>query len=138
VSTAFAWRFKLWPTGCSPNSTNVLVLASSPALIPSTDHINPGGDHDCVSLAGLNALLGLGRAGYPGWQYPIVCQTDTGFVKFDNYNGHWGKQEELNKFLQVYTIEKARLEARKKGHLVSEAKLEDGSIKVTVHVGGAA
>ena len=74
----------------------------------------------------------------PGWQYPIVCQTDTGSVKFDNYNGHWGKQEELNKFLQAYTVEKARLEARKKGHRVSEAKLEDGSIKVTVHVGGAA
>ena len=74
----------------------------------------------------------------PGWQYPIVCQTDTGSVKFDNYNGHWGKQEELNKFLQAYAVEKARLEARKKGHRVSESKLEDGSIKVTVHVGGAA
>jgi len=59
-------------------------------------------------------------------------------VKYDNYNGAWGRQEELNKFLQAYAVEKARIEARKKGHRVSEAKLEDGSIKVIVHVGGAA
>ena len=74
----------------------------------------------------------------PGWNYPVVCETQSGAVKYDNYQGHWGRQEELNKFLQAYAVEKARIEARKKGHRVSEAKLEDGSIKVTVHVGGAA
>ena len=74
----------------------------------------------------------------PGWNYPVVCETQSGAVKYDNYQGHWGPQEELNKFLQAYAVEKARIEARKKGHRVSEAKLEDGSIKVTVHVGGAA
>ena len=74
----------------------------------------------------------------PGWNYPVVCETQSGAVKYDNYQGHWGRQEELNKFLQAYAVEKARIEARKKGHRVSESKLEDGSIKVTVHVGGAA
>jgi len=74
----------------------------------------------------------------PGWNFPVVCETQSGTVKFDNYNGAWGQQEELNKFLQAYSVEKCRIEARKKGHRVSEAKLEDGSIKVTVHVGGAA
>ena len=59
-------------------------------------------------------------------------------MKYDNYQGHWGRQEELNKFLQAYAVEKARIEARKKGHRVSECKLEDDSIRVTVHVGGAA
>jgi hypothetical protein len=59
-------------------------------------------------------------------------------LKYDNYQGNWGRQEELNKFLQAYAVEKARIEARKKGHRVTEAKLEDGSIRVTVHVGGAA
>jgi len=74
----------------------------------------------------------------PGWNYPVVCELSTGSLKFDNYNEAWGRQEELNKFLQGYAVEKARIEARKKGHRVSESKLEDGSIKVTVHVGGAA
>ena len=74
----------------------------------------------------------------PGWQYPVVCESQSGKVSYDNYNGAWGRREELNKFLQAYAVEKARIEARKKGHRVTESKLEDGSIRVTVHVGGAA
>ena len=72
----------------------------------------------------------------PGWRYPVVCDTSTGAVKFDNYGGAWGKQAELNRFLQGYAVEKAKIEARKKGYRVAETKLEDGSIKVTVTVGG--
>ena len=74
----------------------------------------------------------------PGWRYPIVCNLLTGELRFDNYNGHWGPQAELHKFLQAYAVEKAKIEARKKGHSVSETQLQDGSIKVTVRVGGAA
>ena len=74
----------------------------------------------------------------PGWNYPLVCNSQTGALQYDNYNGHWGEQRELNRFLQAYAVEKARIEARKKGHRVTEATLEDGSIRVTVHVGGAA
>ncbi len=74
----------------------------------------------------------------PGWTYPVVCHTQTGAVQYDNYGGHWGAQQELHKFLQAYAVEKAKIEARKKGHSVSEARLEDGSIRVTVKVGGAA
>ena len=74
----------------------------------------------------------------PGWSYPVVCNLQTGQLQYDNYQGHWGEQKHLNSFLQAYAVEKARIEARKKGHRVSECKLEDGSIRVTVHVGGAA
>lgn len=72
------------------------------------------------------------------WTCPVVCNLQTGQGSYDNYNGAWGRKEELNKFLQAYAVEKARIEPRKKGHRVSETKLEDGSIRVTVHVGGAA
>jgi hypothetical protein len=71
----------------------------------------------------------------PGWNYPVVCELSTGSLKFDNYNGAWGRQEELNRFLQGYAVEKTKIEARKKGHTCSETRLEDGSVRVTVHVG---
>ena len=73
-----------------------------------------------------------------GWSYPVVCNLQTGQVQYDNYNGHWGEQKQLNAFLQAYAVEKAKIEARKKGHSVSETPLQDGSIRVTVKVGGAA
>ena len=74
----------------------------------------------------------------PNWQYPVVCNTQTGAVQYDNFNGAWGEQKHLNAFLQAYAVEKAKIEARKKGHSCSETRLEDGSIRVTVRVGGAA
>jgi hypothetical protein len=74
----------------------------------------------------------------PGWQYPVVANLQTGQVQYDNYNGHWGEQKHLNSFLQAYAVEKARIEARKKGHTCSETRMQDGSIRVTVRVGGAA
>ena len=74
----------------------------------------------------------------PGWRYPVVADLKTGQLQYDNYGGHWGPQAELHRFLQGYSVEKAKIEARKKGHSVSETRLTDGSIKVTVRVGGAA
>ena len=74
----------------------------------------------------------------PGWNYPVVCETQSGAVKYDNYQGHWGEQKYLNSFLQAYAVEKAKIEGRKKGHTCSETRLEDGSIIVTIRVGGAA
>ncbi len=74
----------------------------------------------------------------PGWTYPVVANLQTGQVQYDNYNGHWGEQKHLHSFLQAYAVEKAKIEARKKGHTCSETRLQDGSIRVTVRVGGAA
>jgi len=74
----------------------------------------------------------------PGWNYPVVANLQTGQVQYDNFNGHWGEQKHLHSFLQAYAVEKAKIEARKKGHSVSETSLQDGSIKVTIRVGGAA
>ena len=68
----------------------------------------------------------------PGWQYPVVCNLETGAVDYDNYNGSWGKQEELDKFLQAYAVEKAIYEAQKGGYSVYEEMLSDGSIKLNL------
>lgn len=74
----------------------------------------------------------------PNWSFPVVCDLQSGAVQFDNYGGNWGEQKHLNSFLQAYAVEKSKIEARKKGHTCSETRLEDGSIKVTIRVGGAA
>ena len=71
----------------------------------------------------------------PGWQYPVVVDTLSGTMKFDNYEGHWGEQQELDHFLQAYAVEKAKLEARKKGYTVNEQALQDGGIKLQIVTG---
>jgi hypothetical protein len=74
----------------------------------------------------------------PGWMYPIVCQLETGEVRFDNFEGRWGDRAELDRFLQRYAVEKAVLEARRRGHSVVEQALKDGSIKLTIQIGANA
>ena len=72
----------------------------------------------------------------PGWTYPAVIDTSTGTIATDTYNGAWGNVRELDRLLQAYAVEKARIEARKAGHSVTEQALADGSIKLTIQVGG--
>ena len=67
----------------------------------------------------------------------MVADTATGQVRYDNYNGSWGRQEHLDRLLQAYACEKARIEALRRGHSVVEQALPDGSVKLTVTVGGA-
>jgi len=68
----------------------------------------------------------------PNWRFPIVIDIVKGEIAFDNFNGRWGDQQQLNRFVQLYAVEKAKLEARKQGHAVSEHTLSDGSIKVQI------
>lgn len=74
----------------------------------------------------------------PGWNYPVVFDLTSAQAQYDNYGGHWGAQRELNRFLQAYATEKAKIEARKRGHSVTEQPLADGSIKLTILVAGGA
>ena len=49
----------------------------------------------------------------PDWVYPLVVNTTTGQAAFDNYQGAWGRQEHLDRFMQMYAIEKTKLELEK-------------------------
>ncbi len=68
----------------------------------------------------------------PGWNYPVVCDLTTGELKYDNFNGHWGAEAQLQSFMQLYPVEKAKLEARRAGHTATEQTLQDGSIRVQI------
>jgi hypothetical protein len=74
----------------------------------------------------------------PDWNYPVVFDTAKGEARYDNFGGSWGEQKHLDRFMQAYAVERAKLEARKKGHSVTEQALTDGSIKLTVQVAGGA
>jgi len=91
------------------------------------------GSHRLFSgeVAGLGVQL-------PDWKYLAVCQLDSGEIRYDNYGGRWGEQQHLDQFIQAYAVERAKAEARRKGHTCTEQQLADGSIKLTVSVGGAA
>src|SRR5207237_9938256 len=73
----------------------------------------------------------------PDWQYPVAIDTLTGVVRYDNFERAWGEPAHLNRFLQAYAVEKAKLEARKKGYAVAEQQLVDGSIRLQIAEGGA-
>jgi len=53
-------------------------------------------------------------------------------------NRHWGDQKQLDQLLQAYAVEKAKIEARKRGHTVTEQQLADGSVKLTIQLAGGA
>ena len=110
---------------------------------------------DAIAVAAACGRLGLTAAEYktvklfsgeatglaielPGWRYPVVAKCETGELAYDNFEGRWGEQKELDRFMQAYAVEKCRLEARRRGHTITEQPLQDGSIKVTVQVAGGA
>lgn len=68
----------------------------------------------------------------PGWEYPLVIDTGSGNMRYDNFEGHWGNPKQLNEFLQMYAVEKAKLEATKQGYRCHEQSLQDGSIKLQI------
>ena len=66
------------------------------------------------------------------WRYPLVIDVQTGEVRYDNYGGAWGAQEQLDRLLQCYAAEKVKIEARKRGYVVSEQALDNGSIRLQI------
>ena len=74
----------------------------------------------------------------PEWLYPVVVDTATGTIRYDNYGGAWGDVRHLHRFLQAYAVERARGEARRKNYATTEQSLADGSILVEIEVGGSA
>jgi hypothetical protein len=74
----------------------------------------------------------------PGWIYPAVVDLASGAMRYDNYEGRWGDPAQIGRFLQAYAVEKASIEARKRGHIVKEQPLADGSIRLIIGVGGVA
>lgn len=66
----------------------------------------------------------------PDWQYPVVIDLKSKQVHYDNYNGSWGDEKELDKLKQAYAVCAAKDKAVKQGFQVQEKTLKDGSIQL--------
>jgi hypothetical protein len=87
---------------------------------------------------GTATIFGTSKTGtivkLPGWNYPIVIARETGEIHFDNYGGSWGHRRHLDAFRQAYAVEKAKAEATRKGHRVTEKTTADGKIELEITV----
>ena len=74
----------------------------------------------------------------PDWLYPVVIDTATGQARYDHYEGCWGDERHLHRFLQAYVVERSRLEPTEE---LSHHRAIPGrrvSILVEIEVGGPA
>ena len=72
------------------------------------------------------------------WVYPVIADLASGTLKNDDFGGRWGDHRHLDRFLQAYACERAKAEARRRGHQVVEQQLANGAIKLTIQVQGGA
>lgn len=54
------------------------------------------------------------------WKYPVVIDTNKGELAYDNFNGSWGKQEQLDTLLQEYVKQEAVDVYSAQGYMVDE------------------
>lgn len=80
-------------------------------------------------LFGGSSIEGLALS-LPGWNYPVVIDA-AGKAHYDNYNGAWGQEIELDKLIQAYTVEQAAEQCRNSGYSVEETVEADGLIQLT-------
>jgi hypothetical protein len=54
-----------------------------------------------------------------GWSHPVIIDAE-GKAYFDNYQGHWGKIEELDSLIQDYSKEVTLETLQQQGYYVTE------------------
>ena len=130
-------------SGCAAGDT--AGEADGPVTITYTNFISNDGNEENLqkivdAFEEVNPDVTVEVTTLPYADYGTALQTDlaAGTVRYDTYEGRWGEPAQLGRFLQAYALEKATLEARRRGHSVSERRLADGSVRLTVAVGGAA
>ena len=65
--------------------------------------------HLAEPVSGTTRLFSTSATGlivqFPAWRYPVVCETETGQIHYDNFENHWGDRAVLDQFLQAYAVE---------------------------------
>ena len=109
------------------NKDNVVKAARELAF-----EVLPAGTHkmfDGQTVVGYGVKL-------PAWKYPAYVRED-GKVVYDNYNEAWGKQVELDKLIQRYSVLQTVDTARSEGYLCAQNTLENGDVEILMTVDAA-
>jgi len=69
----------------------------------------------------------------PGWRYPAVV-TEEGELRYDNYNGRWGKQEVLDELVQEYAVQLVHKKALEQGLTLVSQKTTQGEVEIVLAV----
>lgn len=67
------------------------------------------------------------------WRYPLGVNAQTGEAKFDNYNGSWGNERELDAFHQKYAeavAVEAAGELERDGFILDRAVAANGDVEL--------
>ena len=71
----------------------------------------------------------------PGFAYPLVI-TAEGDLKMDLYHERWGSQKVVDRFIQAYGVAAVKEIAKEQNWgVISQATLEDGSVKIMLDGG---
>lgn len=62
----------------------------------------------------------------PGWRYPAVIDAQ-GLLHYDNYNGHWGNIQELDRLVHEYSVEATTQWALLQGYSASQQTDAEGN-----------
>lgn len=89
-------------------------------------------DGDVFRMYDGRQATGLGVS-LPGWNYPVVISPETGEVTYDNYNGRWGEQIELDRLFQQFVVENARQYAEDHGYRL-ELQHDAATGEITGHL----
>lgn len=69
------------------------------------------------------------------WIYPVVCDTATGKVHSDNFNGRWGDQQHFDRLVNEYQQQAMMETAQQLGHEYTSQEV-DGGIEFQIVVQG--
>lgn len=109
---------------------------------PDIHFVAPGTRNSVATIAdatGTHKLYGGSVKGVgillKNWNYPVIVNTETGEVSYDNFGGSWGDQDEIDGLVQGYCVERTKMEAMAKNfQMAQEETLDDGSIELTYRV----
>lgn len=109
------------------NTTNQEILTK--AVQAFGGQVIGEGEHQLYQSSGVK---GFGFT-LPNWTYPLVLTKD-GELKYDNYEGRWGKTSDLDAIKGLYAVQQHRMTAASLGFLCTD--LPNGGLEIHTPGGG--
>lgn len=67
-----------------------------------------------------------------GWKFPVAVDKE-GIAHYDNHNGHWGKDSQLDQLRQGYAVNFVRQRAAQQGlRVTSQQAQADGTVRLVL------